>query len=723
MVRWNPRTAVNPALRYLRQPAALFRDRASADLRPDLMAGLTVGVILLPQAIAFSLIAELPPQMGLYTAILGGIAGALWGSSNHLTTGPTNALSLLTLSTLATLALPGSQAYIVAAGLLALMVGALQLVLGLLRLGVIVNFVSHSVIVGFATGAGVLIAIRQIGPLLGIQLSGGNIATTIASAFGGISATHLLTAAIGMGTMMLIVLIRRLDPRLPGPFFAIVVSGVLVYLLGDRAEGVAVIGEFPRSLPPLAALPVLDLDLISRLSTGALAVSAIGLVQTTAITRSVSSHTRQRLDSNQEFVGQGFANIFSGLFSGYVASGSFSGTAVNLRAGAHTRLASVVASLVVLLVILTVGPWAAYIPNSALAAILILTAYNMIDRVEIWRIWRGAPGDAIIMLVTFLGTMFLDLDFAVLAGIMLSFILYLMRTSAPRVQVVVPDENYQHFVHRADADLCPQLGVVDILGDLYFGAVNHIEEEILHLAGQNPDQRFLLIRMGHVNQIDFSGIHMLESVIRSYRDRGGDVYLVHVSSLTYHLMETTGCLSYVGASNLLDDDRAIDHIFHRILDPSVCIYECPVRVFRECQNLPKRFDLIESGAKLKKQSIHRPEGEVNGTMLVDPQELFRNLRIIPISQRPIVIDVREPREFKRSHIAEAQSIPLSTLLQGGIVIADDHPLVVVCQTGRRSRQAASILRSLGYSDVTIVKGGMQAWETAGLLTAVEFDMQ
>jgi sulfate permease, SulP family len=723
MVRWNPRTAVNPVLRYLGQPATLFRDRVSADLRPDLMAGLTVGVILLPQAIAFSLIAELPPQMGLYTAILGGIAGALWGSSNHLTTGPTNALSLLTLSTLATLALPGSQAYIVAAGLLTLMVGALQLVLGLLRLGVIVNFVSHSVIVGFATGAGVLIAIRQVGPLLGIQLSGGNIATTIASAFSGISAPHLLTAAIGIGTMILIILIRRLDPRLPGPFIAIVVSGVLVYLLGDQAEGVAVIGEFPRSLPPLAALPVLDLDLISRLSTGALAVAAIGLVQTTAITRSVSSHTRQRLDSNQEFVGQGFANIFSALFSGYVASGSFSGTAVNLRAGARTRLASVVASLVVLLVILTVGPWAAYIPNSALAAILILTAYNMIDRVEIWRIWRGAPGDAIIMLVTFLGTMFLDLDFAVLAGIMLSFILYLMRTSAPRVQVVVPDKNYRHFVHRADADLCPQLGVVDILGDLYFGAVNHIEEEILHLASQNPDQRFLLIRMGHVNQIDFSGINMLESVIRSYRDRGGDVYLVHVSPLTYHLMETTGCLSYVGAKNLLDDDRAIDHIFHRVLDPSVCIYECPVRVFRECQNLPKRFDLIESGAKLKKQSIHWQEGEVNGTMLVAPQELFRNLRLIPITQRPIVIDVREPREYKRSHIAEAQSIPLSTLLQEGIVIADDHPLVVVCQTGRRSRHAASILRSLGYSDITIIKGGMQAWETAGLLTAVEFDVK
>jgi sulfate permease, SulP family len=722
MVRWNPRIAVLPALRYLRQPATLFRDRAPVDLRPDFMAGLTVGVILLPQAIAFSLIAELPPQMGLYTAILAGIAGALWGSSNHLTTGPTNALSLLTLSTLATMALPGSQAYIVAAGLLTLMVGVLQLGLGLLRLGVIVNFVSHSVIVGFATGAGVLIAIRQIGPLLGIRLAGGNILSTLASAFGSVPGTHLLTAAIGIGTMLLIILLRRVDPHLPGPLIAIVASGALVYLLGDRADGVAVIGELPRSLPPLTAVPVLDLELIGRLSTGALAVAAIGLVQTTAITRSVSSHTRQRLDSNQEFVGQGMANIFSAMFSGYVASGSFSVTAVNLRAGARTRLASLIASLVVLVAILTVGPWAAYIPNTALAGVLILTAYNMIDRAEIWRIWRGAPGDAVIMLVTFLGTMFLDLDFAVLAGIMLSFILYLMRTSAPRVQVVVPDENYRHFVQRADAEFCPQLGVVDILGDLYFGAVIHIEEEILHLASQHPNQRFLLIRMGHVNQIDFSGIHMLESVIRSYRDRGGDVYLVHVSPLTRQLMETTGCLSYLGADHLLDDDRAIDHIFHRVLDPTVCIYECPVRVFRECQNLPKRFDLIDSGIKLKKQSASWLMGDLNGIELVNPKDLFRDLHVFPIDRRPIVIDVREPREYKRSHIAEAQSIPLSTLLQEGIVIADDRPLVVVCQTGRRSRHAAGILRSLGYSDIAIVEGGMRAWETAGLLTAVEFDL-
>lgn len=720
-VRWHPKTAVKPAIRYLRQPVRFLTSLKDNTWRPDLIAGLTVGVVLLPQAIAFSIIAELPPQMGIYTAIMAGIAGALWGSSNQLHTAPTNAVSLLLLSTLAVMYVPGSSDYIIAAGLLTLMVGGLQLLLGLLRLGVIVNFVSHSVIVGFATGAGVLIALRQIGPLLGIQLSGANIVAGMANLVADLPSIDPVTAVIGIGTMLLIVTLRRIDSRLPGPLISIIIAALAVYFLGDRAENVAVIGDMPRSLPPIAGLPIFDLERISRLSTGALAVAAIGLVQTTAISRAVASQTHQRLDSNQEFVGQGIANILSSIFSGYVASGSFSCTAVNLRAGARTRLASLIASLFVLVTMLVFGPLAAYIPNAALAGVLIITAYNMIDRAEIARIWRGAPGDAIIMIVTFLGTMFLDLDFAVLSGILLSFILYLMRTSAPRVQVVVPDENYRHFTHRTGANSCPQLVIVDILGDLYFGAVNHVEEEIIHLASRNPEQLFLLIRLGHVNQVDFSGIHMLESVIRTYRDKGGDVFMVSAGREVRQLMETTGCLSYLGSQNLLSEDKAIDHLFHRVLDPAVCIYECPVRVFRECQNLPKRFDQ-EDGQSVEGSLpvFAQKEGETQPPSLY-PEDLHRRLRSTMPGNQPIVIDVREPREYKRSHIVEAQSIPLSTLLQGGLVLAEDRPIVVVCRTGRRSRRAAAILASLGYRDISILEGGMHAWETAGYLTAVEFD--
>ena len=711
--RWQPKAALLPALRYLRQPAELARGYDRTHLRPDLIAGLTVGVVLLPQAIAFSLLAQLPPQMGLYTAILGGIVAALWGSSDQLHTGPTNTLSLLVFSTLVVSATPGSELYIVAAGVLAVMAGALQLGLGLLRLGFIVNFVSHSVIVGFGTAAGVLIALRQLDPLLGLSLPRSDVLTGLINTVLAAPQTHLLTAAIGLGSMALILVLRRINPRLPGSLIALLVATAVVYLLGERAAGVAVLGPIAGGLPSLAGLPLLDLQLLGELSTGALALAAIGLVQTTAVSRSLASQTHQRLDNNQEFVGQGIANVVSGLFGGYATSGSFTISAVKFRAGAQTRLASIVAALVVLLVMLVAGPIGAYLPVSALAAALIITAYNMLDRAEIWRILRGAPGDAIIMVVTFLGTLFLNLDFAVLVGILLSFVLYVMRTSAPRVQVVVPDADFRHFAHRPDAPVCPQLGIVEIQGDLYFGAVNHIEEAILHQAAANPDQRFLLIRMHHVNQIDFSGIHMLEGLVQTYRDRGGDVFLVRVSSQAHRLMQTTGCLTWLGEDNILDEDSAVDFLFHRILDPAVCIYECPVRVFRECQNLPKRFDLIATPLPAAPALADYPS--------IAPRQLWQSLRTSPPEQRPIVLDVREPREFRRSHIAEAQSVPLSILLTHGLAQAEDRPVVLVCQSGRRSRRAAAVLHDLGYGDVRLVEGGMQAWEAAGLLTAVEFE--
>ncbi len=710
---WQPQEALRPALRYLRRPVTLLRDYDRANFRPDLIAGLTVGVVLLPQAIAFSLLAELPPQMGLYTAIIGGIAAALWGSSDQLHTGPTNTISLLVLSTLIISAVPGSNQYVIAAGLLAVMAGVLQLSLGMLRLGFIVNFVSHSVIVGFSTAAGVLIVLRQLNPLLGLSLPNGDVASGLVNTLFGLPQTELLTAAIGAGSMALIVLLRRINPRLPGSLIAVLVSTAAVYLLGERAAGVAVIGALAGGLPHLIPPPVLDVQLIAELSTGALAVAAIGLVQTTAVSRSAAAQTRQRLDNNQEFVGQGVANILSGLFGGYATSGSFTVTAVKLRSGARSPVASIVAAVVVLLVMLLAGGIGAYLPVSALAGALIVTAWNMIDRAEIRRILRGAPGDAIIMVVTFLGTLFLQLDFAVLTGILLSFVLYFLRTSAPRVQVVVPDEEFRHFAHRPDAPSCPQLGIVEILGDLYFGAVSHIEEEILQVAARNPGQRYLLIRMHHVNQIDFSGIHMLESVVRAYRDQGGDVFLVHVGPRARRLMELTGCLKYLGEANLLDEDVAVGHLFHHVLDPAICIYECPVRVFRECQNLPKRFDLLDVALPSLGRSPNGYEPAV-----VAPADLWRALRA-PSDRQPIVLDVREPREYRHSHIAEAQSVPLSTLLASNLVMAADRPLVLVCQGGRRSRRAAAVLRDLGHSEITVLQGGMQAWESAGLLTAVE----
>jgi SulP family sulfate permease len=706
--------SIAPAVHYLQRPIQFFRTYDRANLRPDLIAGLTVAVILLPQSIAFTLVAELPPQMGLYAAIIGAVIGALWGSSDQMHTGPANAISLLIASSLTAVVAPGTPLYAIAAGMMAVMVGIFQLGMGLVRLGMLVNFVSHSVIVGFASGAGMLIALKQLQPLLGLESAGSGTIATLSNVMGEFANSHGPTAALGVGTMLLILILHRINPRLPIPLVVMILASLFVYLLRLDEQNVAVIGQLPATLPPLADLPLFNLELISKLSAGALAVGAIGLVETTAITRSVAAQTGQRLDSNQEFVGQGMANVLMGLFSGYAGAGSFSRTAVNYKAGARTPMASIFSGVFMLIAMFTLAPLAAYLPISALSGVLIITAYGMIDRAEISRIWRSHPGDAAIMVITLVGTLFLAIEFAVLMGIIFSLALFIWRTSTPRIQAVLPDEKFSHFVYRPDKDPCPQLAIIEVYGDLYFGAVNYVEEFITNYAEAHPDQRYLLLRLDHVNTCDFSGIHMLESLVRSYREQGGDVFMVGTNKRVQQMMLSSQFEEFLGAVHILDEDEAIGKIFHQELDPAVCIYECPTRAFRECQNLPKRIDLADIPLTSEIEADH--------ILTVDARQLWQWLHPGPDGNgsRPYVVDVREPREYKQGHIAEAMLVPLPKILAAEVKLPADKQIVLVCRSGRRSRRAASALQHIGCMNVQILQGGMLAWSSEGLLEAVEF---
>lgn len=704
--------ALAPAGRFLAQPLRFVRGYNRNFIRPDLVAGITVAVIMLPQAIAFALIAELPPAMGLYAAVVGSVVGALWGSSNQTHNGPTNANSLLVLSALIGASfVPGTQAFVVAAGLMAVMAGVLQLLLGLARLGVLVNFVSYSVIVGFSAGAGLLIVTKQLEPLLGVNLDDVGSLSAPGDALAILDTVHGATATIGIGTIAFLFILGRVRRNLPAPLIVMILASIIVAVFGLQNTGVSVIGRLPSGLPPLADLPLFDLEAIRRLSTGALAVGAIGLVQTIAMARSIAAQTGQRLDSNQEFVGQGLANIVTGLFSGFAVAGSFSRSAVNLKAGARTPMSAIFSGLFVLVAMLVLAPLAAYLPRAALAGVLVIIGLGLVDRAEIERILRGTRGDALIMAVTFLGTMLLPIEFAVMAGILLSFVHYTLQTSMPQVHQVLPDDDFRHFVHQPDKDNCPQLSVIDVLGDLYFGAVNHIEEKILKHLSDNPAQRFLLIRMNHVNHCDYSGIHMLENVVKAYRDAGGDVFLVRVDKQLLEFMRATEFYRVLGPDNILADDEAISHIFHHVLDPAVCIYECPIRAFHECQNLPKRVDLVQVPRyrDVPEQSI----------IHVPPQELWRRMREKREGATPLVLDVREPREYKRGHIPDAQLVPLPTILSENVRLPNDRQIVLVCRSGRRSKRAAYALQKIGCMNVAILQGGMVSWEAADLLEAVD----
>jgi sulfate permease, SulP family len=696
---------------YFWRPVALWRNYDRQNLRADALAGLTVAVVLLPQAIAFAMIAELPPAMGLYTAIVTTVVGALWGSSHHLNTGPTNTTSLLVLSILLPLAEVGSEQFLVAAGLMAVMVGIFQIALGVARLGLLVNFVSDSVVIGFTAGAGVLIGVNQLRHLFRLDFSSSSsLIITLQRVITHILETHNLSFLIGGSVIIILVLIKRFAPKLPGALIAMVLgAGIVGFFRLDQA-GVIVIGELPRSLPPFTKLQLFDVELIGQISTGALAVGAISLVESIAISRSIASQSGQQLDSNQEFIGQGLSNLLTGFFSGYAVSGSFTRSAVNYAAGARTSVSSIFSSLFIISALLLLAPLAAYVPRAALAGVLLVTAYSIIDQTEIARIWRGTRGDAIIMAITFLSTLLLPLQFAVLAGILLSLIVYILRTSVPRVVSVTPASDFTHFTSESQQQLCAQLAILDILGDFYFGAVTHVEEAIRAHLNANPSQRFLLLRMYSVDQIDISGVHALESIVRTLRERGGDVFMMRTQEPVMTIFKSTGFYETLGADHFLAFGDAVSHLFYRILDPTICIYECNARAFLECQNLPKRI-------KLPGDLTFPTEIPTEKIESITSLDLWGSLHK---RNPPIVVDVREPREFRRGHIPEAKSIPLFELLSDPADLPKIRPVVLVCRSGRRSTRAAFILGQRGFLNLQILDGGMLTWENDGLLTAVEF---
>lgn len=697
-------------LKYFGRPVFILRGYQRTYLRPDLVAGLTVAVILIPQAIAYALIAELPPQIGLYAAIIASIVAGLWGSSNQLNTGPANAISLLVLSALLPIATPGSPEFLIIAGLLAVLVGVICVLMGLARLGVLVNFVSESVIIGFTAGAGLLISVNQVRHLLRLNVtSSPELAETLGQIGIQLPETHWPSVILGLSTIFALIIIRRINPKIPSALLIMVLAGILVAAFDLGNQGIKSVGEIPQSLPSLNKILDIPPGLISQLSSKALAITALTLVETMSVARSIASQTRQRLDSNQEFIGQGLANIASGLFSGYPIGGSFVRSFVNFQSGARTSISNVFAGLIVLFVLLTIGGYAGFIPLPALAGVLILTAISLINKDEILRIWHGPQGDRLIMIATFLATLLIPIEYAVLIGILLSVGYYLLQTSTPQIRSVLPDSNYEFLYPDIGGDQCPQLSIVEIMGDLYFGAVHHIEEYLLDNLKHNPDQRFLLLRMNSVDIADISGIHALESIVQSYRERNGDVFISRYRQPIFAVMRSTGFSKFLGEDHFLTRDRdAIGYLFTKILDPVICIYECPNRVFKECQNLPKRIDI-------EGMDIYTDTSACD-IEYIDANALWK---AIHSHDPPHLVDVREPREYRQGHIPRAQLIPLPVLISDPSQIPTGQQIILICRSGRRSERAVCYLENKGFGSYTALRGGMISWEAHNLLEAID----
>lgn len=557
-------------------------------LKPDLFAGLTVAVVAVPQSMAYALIAGLPVAFGLYASIVPTIIGCLWGSSSHLITGPTTAVSLVVFSALSPLAQPNSAAYIELALFLALMVGAVQIVMGMARLGALLNFVSHAVLIGFTTGAAVLIAFKQIPGLLGLKIE----KTAVFYEHLWRIATHLhltdgITLSLGVLTIVVIVLFKRLRPNWPGTLIAMVLVGTLVGLLDLDHRGVAVVGTISSRLP---SLHFPDMDMVfqaGKLAPGATAIAILGLVEAVSIAKSIADQTRQRININQEFVGQGLANVSAAMFSGYAGSGSFTRSAVNFRSGAKTPMSGIVSAAAVAVTVVLAAPLAAMLPISALAGVLIVVSYDMIRVRDIVRTVKATRGDAAVLTITFLSTLVLNIEFAIYTGVLLSIGLHLAATSHPRIHSVVPDRATGKMAGSAFGHTCCQMDIVAIEGSLFFGSTAFVLDDLQRRLRSHPDTANLLIRMHKVNTMDASGVHVLEIVLEELRRRGGGIYFAGLNHRGFLILKNAGLLKEIGEHHIRTaTGTAIRQAMRESFCPEICA-ACKEIIFRECPDLKK----------------------------------------------------------------------------------------------------------------------------------------
>jgi SulP family sulfate permease len=560
--------------------------------REDLLAGLTGAVVALPQGVAFATIAGMPPEYGLYAGMVPAIVAALFGSSWHLVSGPTTAASIVLFSALSTHAVPGSAQYVQLAITLTMMVGLIQLGMGLARLGSLVNFISHSVIVGFTAGAAILIAASQLKHFFGLSLPrGGHLYQTLYAVSTHWTDINPYATAVGLITIISGLLVRRYRPKFLYMIVSMLVGSVAAalfsWLVGPEKATIPAVGALPSSLPPLSA-PHFTLENIRMLAPAALATTLFALTEALSIARSLAAKTGQSLDGNQEFIGQGLSNIVGSFFSGYVATGSFNRSALNYQAGARTPLAAIFAGGLLIILVVFVAPWAVFLPNAAMAGILFLVAWGLFDFKHIFRILKTCRSESVIMGTTFLATLFLELEFAIFLGVLLSLILYLNRTSHPRVLTRVPDprQTMRPFTTNLLLPECPQLKIIRIDGSLFFGAIHHIKERMQIEQGQTPGQKNLLIVSSGINFIDMAGAEFLVELAKKQRAAGGGLYLYDIKEGVCDLFTRCEYLADIGSENIFSSKKeALAEIF-KLLNKEICGH-CRARIFLECKSVPQ----------------------------------------------------------------------------------------------------------------------------------------
>ena len=503
-----------------------LRNYHRGDLPGDLLAAVVLTAVLVPQGMAYALLAGLPPRYGLYASAVPAIVYALFGTSRHLPVGPFAITSLLTFTSVSALAAPGSGRYVSLVLLLALMVGALQLAMGFLRMGFITNFISHPVMSGFIYASVVLIMLSQVGNLLGIPVSShGSAVSTVSGIARNISEVNLVTLAVGLVSVVVLATFSKVLPRIPGPLVVVVGSTLAVYALGLNQRGVEIVGSVPPGLPAFS-LPPLDLGAIRNLLSAALIVAFVGFVSSISAAREIATRDNYKISSNGELRAVGLANISAAFFSGFPVAGSLSRIAVNHRSGARTQLSQLAAALLVIVILLFLTPLFRYLPDAALAAVIVTAVYGLIDLREVRRVFEIRRLDGIALVVTFAVTLFVGIEQGILAGVAFALLAFVRRTAYPDITELgyVPEEDaYLDLQRFPEARTYPEALIARFEADLYFANISFLEEWLISKVPEKPYLRWIVINCRGVNSIDVTAIEGLEKLISDYRTRGVEI--------------------------------------------------------------------------------------------------------------------------------------------------------------------------------------------------------
>ena len=581
-----PHTDSNHRLLYRFLPFLIwFKGYHTAAFRNDALAGITVAVVLIPQSMAYAILAGMPPVYGLYAAAVTPLIGALWGSLRQLATGPIAIMSLLVLTTLTPLAEPGSKQFVELAFLLAFMVGILYLLIGLFRLGLVMFFISHSAVKGFTAAAALIIIATQVPHFLGLSVSRHEyIFPRLVEIVKGLPELHILTSVIGIVALGIIFGVQKFRKSLPAGLIALVAVTIPIAVFELHLRGVSIVGKIPEGLPH-PVLPPFDFNTVTSLIGPAVVIAMVSFAETYSVGKAISSQTKQKVHVDQEFIGQGLANVIGSFFQSYPVSGSFSRTALNYATGAKTGIASVISSLSVVLALLFLTPLFTYIPKAALAALVISAVLLLFHPKEVFELWKMNRHDGIVAVTVFVLALLTKPDYALLIGVIISLIFFLWKTMHPRIVRVTKDPDLNMFlnadVHKKPS--CPQILQLRSENAIYFANAEYtIEHLISRLDEQSTPVKFLLLDFQAVGFIDITGIDELRVLLDEVKARDMEITFMSVHLPVKQVFESSGFIKELPPGCLIENRGEVITMLFPQIDHVYCKETCPYALFHEC---------------------------------------------------------------------------------------------------------------------------------------------